>query len=168
VLLLGQLSGLPGIRLVIVGDGPHKRSLRCALLHAAFLGLRTGDELSMIMASLDVFVHTGADETFCQAVQEALASGVPVVAPAAGGPLDLVQPGRSGLLYPPDDTAAMRAAVAALARDGAARRRMGAHARRSVLGRSWEAVCGELLCHYRAAVTGATERHAALVVASAA
>ncbi len=135
--LLGQLSGLPGIRLVIVGDGPHERSLRRALPHAAFLGLRTGDELSMIMAS-------------------------------AGGPLDLVQPGRSGLLYPPDDTAAMRAAVAALARDGAARRRMGAHARRSVLGRSWEAVCGELLCHYRAAVTGATERHAASVVASAA
>jgi phosphatidylinositol alpha 1,6-mannosyltransferase len=166
--LLGQLSGVPGIRLVIVGDGPQDRSLRRALPRAAFLGLRTGPELSMIMASLDVFVHTGADETFCQAVQEALASGVPVVAPAAGGPLDLVQPGLGGLLYPPDDTTAMRAAVAMLAGDDAARKRMGAHARQSVLGRSWEAVCAEVLCHYRGVVTGTTERQATSAIASAA
>lgn len=166
--LLGQLSGLRGIRLVIVGDGPQEPWLRRALPHAAFLGLRTGEDLSMIMASLDVFVHTGANETFCQAVQEALASGLPVVAPAAGGPLDLVRPGHNGLLYPPDDVGAMRAAVATLVGDPSERRRLGDNARQSVLGRSWETVCRELVRHYSEAVTGTTQRQAPAAIASAA
>jgi phosphatidylinositol alpha 1,6-mannosyltransferase len=122
----------------------------------------------MIMASLDVFVHTGANETFCQAVQEALASGLPVVAPAAGGPLDLVRPGHNGLLYPPDDVGAMRAAVATLVGDPSERRRLGDNARQSVLGRSWETVCRELVRHYSEAVTGTTQRQAPAAIASAA
>jgi phosphatidylinositol alpha 1,6-mannosyltransferase len=109
--------------------------------------------LGEIVASLDVFVHTGADETFCQAVQEGLASGLPVVAPASGGPLDLVRAGHNGLLYAPDDTAALRSCVETLAAggaDGAAvRARMGERAHRSVRGRSWEVLGDELIGHYR-------------------
>jgi len=67
--------------------------------------------LARIYASLDIFVHTGPYETIGQAVPEALASGVPVVAPAAGGPVDLVEPGRTGHLVPPHDAEAVRAAV---------------------------------------------------------
>ncbi|GAA5069149.1 phosphatidylinositol alpha 1,6-mannosyltransferase [Thermocatellispora tengchongensis] len=146
--LLGGLAGLPGVRVVIVGDGPAAPRLRRALPEAVFCGMRTGAELSALVASFDVFVNTGKNETFCQAVQEALASGVPVVAAAAGGPLDLVRPGRNGLLFPADDASALRAAVAALAADPDTRAAMGAYARRSVLGRDWAAVCGELLGHY--------------------
>jgi glycosyltransferase involved in cell wall biosynthesis len=76
---------------VVVGDGPLRRHLQRRLPGVAFLGFRSGSELSEAFASLDLFVHTGADETFCQAAQEALASGVPVVAPAAGGLPDLVR-----------------------------------------------------------------------------
>ena len=146
--LLSCLAGLPGIRLVVVGDGPAEARLRRRLPGAAFLGFRTGAPLSEALASLDVFVHTGANETFCQAVQEALAAGVPVVAPAAGGPLDLVMPAANGLLYPPESPGGLRAAVAALAEDAGLRTRMGVHARRSVRGRSWDRVCDRLLGHY--------------------
>lgn len=147
--LLRHLADLPGIRLVVVGTGPAERWLRRRLPQATFTGLRRGAALSELVASLDVFVHTGAHETFCQAVQEALAAGVPVVAPAAGGPLDLVHDGRTGLLYPPSDTAALRQAVRRLVDDPALREAMGAAARQSVLGRTWDAVGEQLLGYYR-------------------
>jgi phosphatidylinositol alpha 1,6-mannosyltransferase len=158
---LVALDGLPDTRLVVVGAGPGEERLRAALPGAAFLGFRGGDELARIYASLDVFVHTGPSETFCQAVQEALASGLPVVAPDAGGPRDLVLPGRTGYLVPPRPDhadaadpvclaadARLRAAVLALTDDDALRRRFGLAARRSVLRRTWSTVCDELLAHY--------------------
>ncbi len=157
---LAALHGLPGTRVVVVGAGPSEERLRAALPDAAFLGFRDGDDLARTYASLDVFVHTGPSETFCQAVQEALASGLPVVAPDAGGPRDLVLPGRTGYLVPPrpegteagdpaadDADAALRAAVTALL-DPALRRRFGLGARRSVLRRTWSSVGDELLAHY--------------------
>jgi phosphatidylinositol alpha 1,6-mannosyltransferase len=93
-------------------------------------------------------VHTGPFETFCQTVQEAMASGVPVVAPAAGGPLDLVAHGRTGLLFPPRDEAAVTDAVRTLAADPALRAAYGAAARAMVEGRTWAAVGDQLIGHY--------------------
>jgi phosphatidylinositol alpha 1,6-mannosyltransferase len=88
--LLWQVAALPGVRLVVVGGGPAASALRHALPGAVFLGPRHGTDLATIYASLDVFVHSGACETFGQTLQEAAASGLPVVAPAVGGPLDIV------------------------------------------------------------------------------
>jgi phosphatidylinositol alpha 1,6-mannosyltransferase len=157
---LAVLGGMPGVRLVVVGSGPSEERLRAALPEAAFLGFRGGDELASIYASLDVFVHTGPAETFCQAVQEALASGLPVVAPDAGGPRDLVLPGRTGYLVPPRPDGAdaadpgsrvadaeLRAAVETL-RDPLRRTAFGSAARRSVLRRTWSVVGDELIAHY--------------------
>ncbi|MEU5381228.1 glycosyltransferase family 1 protein [Streptomyces sp. NPDC005968] len=146
--LLAGACGLEGVRVVVVGDGPSEPTLRSALPGAAFLGRRTGDELARIFASLDVFVHTGPFETFCQTVQEAMASGVPVVAPAAGGPLDLVAHGQTGLLVPPGDTAAFRDAVQTLVSDRALRHEYGTAARALVEGRTWAAVGDQLIGHY--------------------
>ncbi|SHE46947.1 glycosyltransferase family 4 protein [Streptoalloteichus hindustanus] len=161
---LAAVAAEPGVRLVVIGDGPSAGALREALPDAAFLGLLTGDELAAAYASLDVFVHPGPHETFCQAVQEALASGVPVVAPDAGGPRDLVLPGRNGFLVPPHDDAAhmsgLRDAVRAL-REPATRARLGATARRSVLRRTWPAVCDELLGHYSEVIGGLAEARTA-------
>ena len=145
---LAALHNLPGTRLVVVGDGPSADRLRATLPAAAFLGFREGDELARIYASLDVFVHTGPSETFCQAVQEAMASGVPVVAPDSGGPRDLVHHGKTGYLLG-DMESRLRPTIGALT-DAALRRQMGAAGRRAVAGRTWEAVCGELLGHYDA------------------
>jgi phosphatidylinositol alpha 1,6-mannosyltransferase len=153
--LLAALAGEPGVRLAITGGGPMEEELRAALPTAAFLGMRHGEDLARIYASLDVFVHTGPFETFGQTVQEAAASGLPVVAPAAGGPLDLVDEGVTGYLVPPGDPGALSAAVGALARDPALRARFGAAARRRVLGRTWPALTDELIDHYDAVYNGA-------------
>ncbi|OIJ65563.1 glycosyltransferase family 4 protein [Streptomyces mangrovisoli] len=146
--LLAGVCGLEGVKVVVVGDGPSRPGLAEALPGAVFLGRRTGDELARIFASLDVFAHTGPFETFCQTVQEAMASGVPVVAPAVGGPLDLVAHGRTGLLVPPRDADAVRDAVRSLAADPALRTAYGAAGRAMVEGRTWAAVGDQLIGHY--------------------
>jgi len=146
--LLAGITTLEGVRLVIVGAGPAEAMLRQHLPDAVFLGERRGEDLAAVYASLDVFVHSGPYETFGQTLQEAAASGLPVVAPAAGGPLDLVADGVTGYLVPPSDPDAFTAAVGRLAADPAARAAFGAAGRRKVLGRSWPALTEELLGHY--------------------
>lgn len=152
--LLAGACGMPGVRVVVVGDGPSEPSLRTALPGAVFLGRRTGDDLARIFASLDVFAHTGPYETFCQTVQEAMASGVPVIAPAAGGPLDLVDHGRTGMLVEPRNVDAVQSAVATLAGDPSLRAAYGLAGRAAVEGRTW-AVIGDLLLDHYAEVLGA-------------
>jgi phosphatidylinositol alpha 1,6-mannosyltransferase len=141
--VLGQRDDL---QLVIVGDGVDQGKLQSALPSAVFTGALYGDELATAYASMDVFVHPGEHETFCQAVQEAMASGLPVIAPDAGGPRDLVAPYRTGLLLPVDEfEAKLPESVDHLI---AERQRYSVAARRSVLARTWPAICDELLGHY--------------------
>ncbi|MEV6365704.1 glycosyltransferase family 1 protein [Micromonospora musae] len=154
--LLAATAKLPGVRVVVAGDGPVRRQLVRALPEVDFLGVQQGEDLARLYASLDIFVHTGPHETFGQTVQEALASGVPVVAPAAGGPVDLVESGVTGLLVPPNDAGALAAAVAVLGADPARRAAYGEAARRAVRRRSWATVGDELIGHYEAVRAGST------------
>nr|WP_232483545.1 glycosyltransferase family 1 protein [Brevibacterium yomogidense] len=149
---LRVLSGLPNVRVVIVGEGPQKDRLRRRLPDAHFTGFLGGDALAQAVASFDIMAAPGEFETFCQTIQEAMASGVPVVAPARGGPLDLVGSSRTGWLYRPGDLAGLRAHVADLAGDAAKRRAFGRTARETVRGRSWKSVCSQLIGHYSAAI----------------
>lgn len=145
---LTTLASDDSVQLVIVGDGVDRNKLRSAMPTAVFTGALYGDELAAAYASMDVFVHPGEHETFCQVVQEALASGLPVIAPDAGGPRDLVAPCRTGLLLPVNEfQVRLPAAVAHLIQE---RPRYAPAARRSVLGRSWPVICDELLGHYLA------------------
>jgi phosphatidylinositol alpha 1,6-mannosyltransferase len=150
--LLAPVAQLPGVRLVIVGGGPQEEQLRKVMPGAVFLGMRSGAQLARIYASLDVFAHAGPYETFGQTLQEAAASGLPSVAPAQGGPLDLVQDGVTGFLVPAHSSGAMVDAVAKLVRDPALRTRMGQAARERMLGRSWAALGDQLILHYAAAL----------------
>jgi len=146
---LAHLAGLPRVRVVVVGDGPARERLTRQLPQARFLGYRSGSDLARIVATLDAFVHTGPHETFCQAIQEALASGVPVIAPAAGGPLDLIHHGHTGWLYPSETPELIRWAVQALQGDPELCRSMGQAGRASVALRSWSTIGDELIDHYR-------------------
>ncbi|SHH23066.1 phosphatidylinositol alpha 1,6-mannosyltransferase [Jatrophihabitans endophyticus] len=146
--LLAPLARTPGVRVVIVGDGPRRPALQRLLPAAHFTGQLTGRELGRAVASLDVLVHPGADETFCQVVQEALCAGVPVVATASGGPLDLVRHGHNGLLWTDGDPTLLAAQVVGLRDDRAALAALAARARPSVVHRTWARVTDELLGHY--------------------
>jgi phosphatidylinositol alpha 1,6-mannosyltransferase len=154
---LVELYDLPGTRLVVIGDGPERADLEREMPNAIFTGMRTGPDLARAFASLDVFVHTGEHETFCQTIQEAQASRVAVVAPRAGGPIDLIDHGRTGLLYNHQLPGSFRETVAGLVADPALRARIAAAGRAKVEGRTWASVVDELIeIHYPAAIV----RHA--------
>ncbi|MBT2485591.1 MULTISPECIES: GDSL-type esterase/lipase family protein [unclassified Microbacterium] len=148
---LTVLHDIPGTRLVIVGDGPSRARLEALLPGAIFLGHLGGDELAAAMASFDLFVHPGESETFGQTLQEAHASGVPVIATGRGGPLDLVRMGIDGWLYRPGDLADLRMRVSDLAGDTRKRRAFGEAGRQAVQSRSWESICDQLLRHFEEA-----------------
>jgi phosphatidylinositol alpha 1,6-mannosyltransferase len=158
--LLAGVAALPGVRLVLVGDGPAAAAARRALPTAVFLGQRDGEELARIYASLDVFVHSGPHDTFGQTLQEAAASGLPVVAPAAGGPADLVLDAVTGFLVAPGEPAPLAQAVARLAADPRLRAAQGHAGRQLMLSRGWPVMCGELMGHYQAVLAGAVTPHA--------
>ncbi|HTX97799.1 MAG TPA: glycosyltransferase family 1 protein [Mycobacterium sp.] len=150
------LAANDAVQLVIVGEGVDQKKLQTAMPTAVFTGALYGHELATAYASMDVFVHPGEHETFCQVVQEALASGLPVIAPDAGGPRDLVTPCRTGLLLPVKEfEARLPSAVADLIED---RQRYALAARRSVLHRSWPVICDDLLGHYEAVLSPFTRR----------
>jgi phosphatidylinositol alpha 1,6-mannosyltransferase len=145
---LAPLHDRNDVQLVIVGDGPARQKLERVLPRAKFVGYQSGDDLAAHYASFDIFIHTGKHETFCQSIQESLASGVPVIAPNSGGPLDLVQHGSTGFLIDTSKASDLIAAFELLS-DARTRSLMGITARESVTHRTWEKVNTELINHYR-------------------
>jgi phosphatidylinositol alpha 1,6-mannosyltransferase len=143
---LVTLARRDDLQVVVVGDGVDRDKLEILMPSAVFTGALYGDALAKAYASMDVFVHPGEHETFCQAVQEAMASGLPVIAPNAGGPRDLVAPYRTGLLLGVNEfEGRLSESVDHLVVE---RQRYSVAARRSVLNRTWPAICDELLGHY--------------------
>ena len=145
---LVPLHNRDDVQLVLVGDGPARQKLERLLPRARFVGYKSGEDLAAHYASFDLFVHTGKHETFCQSIQESLASGVPVIAPHSGGPLDLVQHGATGFLLDTSNASDLIAAFELLS-DAHTRSLMGITARESVIHRTWERVNNELINHYR-------------------
>ncbi|MEO7197987.1 MAG: glycosyltransferase [Solirubrobacterales bacterium] len=93
----------PRLKMVLAGGGAQGDYLRERLGEAGdFLGWLEGDELACAYADADVFLFPSQTDTYGQVVVEAQASGVPVLAVRAGGPADLIDDWRSGLLCEPD------------------------------------------------------------------
>lgn len=88
---------LPGTK-VVVGDGPLRAELQSRFPEAKWLGYRFGEELAVHYASADYFVFPSRTETFGNVILEAMASGLPVAALPAPGPLDLIQNGENGVV----------------------------------------------------------------------
>jgi len=88
---------LPGTKL-LVGDGPQRAALMGRHPQAVFAGYRFGEELAAFLAGSDVFVFPSLTDTFGIAMVEALACGLPVAAFPVTGPLDVLQPGVTGVM----------------------------------------------------------------------
>jgi glycosyltransferase involved in cell wall biosynthesis len=107
------------------------------------------------LAQLDVLVHCSiTPEPFGQVVVEGMAAGLPVIAAAAGGPLEIITQDRDGLLTPPGDVQALASALRELAGDPGRRTRLGRAAQESVLRFSPEATRERMLSSYASLLSG--------------
>jgi glycosyltransferase involved in cell wall biosynthesis len=151
----------PRLHLLVAGGGPEEAALSARLGGSAtFLGWLEGDALAQAYARADLFLFCSQTDTFGQVVLEAQASGLPVVAVAAGGPAELVADGRSGVLCPAR-VDALASALAALAGSRAARERLARGGLAAVAGRSWEASHGRLAAGWRRALEAGERASAA-------
>ncbi len=133
----------PALRWLFVGSGPRHQELEDKAralgveAHVRFLGER--QDVFDLLAASDVAVLTSRAEGFPNAVLEAMASGLPVVATDCGGVAELLPGETCGLRVPVGDAAGLARAVGALLADAERRRQMGAAARARVAEHfSWE------------------------------
>ena len=152
---MAELFGVQGVEFLIVGDGPERAALeeKFAGRPVTFTGRLEGEALANAYSTLDVFVHFGTEETFGQTIQEAQASELPVIAPARGGPVHLIQHGITGLLVNPDEVRPYRESLMLLLGDPKLRKRIARQARESVMERTWARNNDKLLEHYRVAIS---------------
>jgi glycosyltransferase involved in cell wall biosynthesis len=138
------------LHLAVVGDGPARPELERTLAgyQATFTGYLRGEALAEAYASADIFAFPSLTETFGQVVNEAMASGLPVLAYDADGVRDQVEHGRTGLLVRPSDRAGFAEGLSLLALDADLRRALGARAREVAATRRWEAVMDDLMRIY--------------------
>jgi phosphatidylinositol alpha 1,6-mannosyltransferase len=149
------------VQLVIVGDGPIRERLERKLPNAIFTGFKNGQDLARMYASLDIFIHTGQHETFCQSIQEALASGVPVIAPNSGGPIDLVEDGKTGYLINTGNPKEIKRVVKLIQESDTTEIRK--VTRESVVNRTWQSINQELINHYQELISNKKNLRSELV-----
>jgi phosphatidyl-myo-inositol alpha-mannosyltransferase len=156
--LVQSLRALPpgAFRLLVVGDGPLRGAVEAAVpaeLRGAvrFLGARIEGRDDLARSS-DVYCFTAAIASHPMALLEGMAAGLPVVCHDIAGTRELVDDGVEGRIVPPGDAGAYGAALAGLLADPAARRRMGAAARRRAAAFAWPDVAARVEDAYREAI----------------
>jgi glycosyltransferase involved in cell wall biosynthesis/predicted metal-dependent phosphoesterase TrpH len=153
----------PRLHLVLAGGGPEQERVRERVgEHATFLGWLHGAELAKVYASADVFLFPSATDTFGQVILEAQASGLPVIAVAAGGPLTLVEDRVSGLLCEPNADS-LAGALTELASSPLLRERLTRAALSAVRERTWERALERLGEGYRRGLAPAAVERARVV-----
>lgn len=137
---------VPGLTLLVAGDGPERARLEAVVRDSGlgdrirFLGALDRVGVLELFRAADVSVLSSAWENFPHTVVEALSVGCPVIATAVGGVPEVVRDGENGLLVPPDDVAALAAAIRMFFGDDELRRRLAENAPASVASYTEDAV----------------------------
>ncbi len=144
-------AGAPRFQITVVGEGAERAWLHAHLTYGVLTGTLRGSELADAYAGFDVFAFPSVTETVGNVVLEAMASGVPVVAMAAGGP-KYIAANTPGAMLAHNHDEWIRHTVA-LVLDADRRRTMSHAARQTALERSWSRVFDTVYQAYAAAIT---------------
>ncbi len=131
--LIRAMATVPEATLSIAGDGPERAALEGlaqeegVAARVKFLGWR--QDTGVLLAGCDVLVCSSRHEPLGNVVIEAFSAGRPVVAAAVAGPVELIDPGRTGLLVPPEDAGRLAEAIRTVLDDGGMAARLAAAAR---------------------------------------
>ncbi|MGQ4646473.1 glycosyltransferase [Lyngbya aestuarii] len=157
------LAAIPGARLALVGDGPHRSALEkyFAGTPTHFVGYLTGQALAEAFASADAFIFPSRTETLGLVLLEAMAAGCPVVAARSGGIPDIVTDGVNGYLFDPADEDGAITATQRLLNDQQEREILRQNARLEAERWSWAAATRQLQNYYRAVASSRSMSSAA-------
>jgi phosphatidylinositol alpha 1,6-mannosyltransferase len=131
-------ANITNFKISVVGDGNERVWLEQNVPNVDLAGLRFGEDLAQAYADMDIFAFPSHTDTFGNVVLESLASGVPAVVTASGGPKYLVQDGVTGFVAA--DEASFLRSVVTLAQDQELRENMARRAREFALCRYWNRV----------------------------
>lgn len=151
---LNQWGDLADLFLMSVGNGKPPVEVQTPSLHLGRID--NARLLSMVYSAADVFVMPSSQEAFGLTALEATACGTPVVGFAVGGLLDIIRPGVTGLLVPPQDVSALWSAIRDLLQDPARRAEMAVNCRRiaveeytlEVYARRYAELYQTIIAHY--------------------
>lgn len=145
-LLIEAMRGLPDAELVVAGDGPERERIRnlSAGLRVTFTGHVSHDAALRLIEQAGCLVLPSRTEAFSNVILEAMSFGIPVIATRVGGNVDLVESGVNGILVPPDDPAALRAAIRSVTTSDALRIELGNAGHRLAARYTWERAAGLL------------------------
>jgi phosphatidylinositol alpha 1,6-mannosyltransferase len=140
-------------QLALVGRGPLEDEIRRREIPGVHvLGLMHDRDLSEAYASADIFVFPSATETFGNSLLEAMGSGLPPLAAAAGGVLEFAQHGRNAWLVAPNSAPAIAQGLRRLIHDSSLRRTLADGALQTARERAWDEVYDRLLEDYQDAI----------------
>lgn len=164
--LAGFLAGNAEAHVLIVGDGPGRWSLEeqirqrihdCTRLH--FTGYLCGEPLADAYSTMNAFAFASRTETFGNVILEAAGSGLPVVAIAEGGPMDVIQNGRTGQLIAPESSPeAMTTVLLDWSLDHNRKEYLAKEARKYAEGQTWDRIMDGLLEDYQKVLSTKKDR----------
>ena len=158
--LVRAAARMPGVSVVLVGDGPERPGLERLANQLRFtrrvhlLGFVPHGQVASLLGASDVLAMPSRYEELGTALLEGMQAGLPIVASATGGIPQVIEHGRTGLLVPPGDPEALAAALMRILRDRTLAARLGDAASREAAKYDWSHLARRVLRVYERVLAG--------------